>query len=93
MLSREEAAIAQSLNHARSIRVTLADNSKDVTAFVNLHVSKAVEQKRLLGGRVSQTLLRKSSMVQAKCFCGHPYSYNTYPVVEYLSLRKMLWPL
>ena len=54
--SREEAAITRSLHHARSIRVTSADNSKDVTAFVNHHVSKAVEQKRLLGGRVSNSL-------------------------------------
>ena len=54
--SREDAVIARSLHHARSIRVTSADNSKDVTAFVNHHVSKAIEKKRLLGGRVSSSL-------------------------------------
>ena len=54
--SREEAAIARSLHHASSIRVTSADNSKDVTAFVNHHVSNAIEQKRLLGGLVSNSL-------------------------------------
>ena len=53
--SREEAAIARRLYYARSIRVTSADNSKDVTVFVNHSVSKAVEQKRLLGGRVSSS--------------------------------------
>ena len=54
--SREEAAIARSLYYASSIRVTSADNSKDVTVFVNHYISKAVEQKRLLGGRVSSSL-------------------------------------
>ena len=54
--SRDEAAIARSLRHANSIRVTSADNSKDIAVFVKHHVSKAVEQKRLLGGRVSASL-------------------------------------
>lgn len=54
--SREDAAIAPSLHHARSIRVTSADNLEDVTVFVNHHVSKAVGQKRLLGGRVPSSL-------------------------------------
>ena len=54
--SREEAAIARSLHGTKSIRVTSADNSKDVTVFVNHYLSKAVEQKRLLGGRVSSSL-------------------------------------
>ena len=54
--SRDEAAIARSLRHAHSIRVTSADNSEDIVLFVKHHVSKAVEQKRLLGGRVSASL-------------------------------------
>ena len=54
--SRDEAAIARSFHQPRSIRVTSADNSKDVTLFVKHHVSKAVAQKRLLGGRVSKSL-------------------------------------
>ena len=54
--SRDEAAIARSLRHASSIRVTSADNSRDIAVYVKHHVSKAVEQKRLLGGRVSASL-------------------------------------
>ena len=54
--SRDDAAIARSLRHANSIRVTSADNAKDIAVFVRHHVSKAVEQKRLLGGRVSASL-------------------------------------
>ena len=54
--SRDEAAIARSLRDAISIRVTSADNSKDIAVFVKHHVSKAIEQKRLLGGRVSASL-------------------------------------
>ena len=54
--SREEAVISRSLHHASSIRVTSSDNSKDVIAFVNHSVSKIIEQKRLLGGRVSNSL-------------------------------------
>lgn len=54
--SRDEAAIARSLRHASSIRVTSADNSKDIAVYVKHHVSKAIEQKRLLGGRVSASL-------------------------------------
>ena len=54
--SRDEAAVARSLRHANSIRVKSADNSKDIAVFVKHHVSKAVKQKRLLGGRVSASL-------------------------------------
>ena len=54
--SRDEAAISRSLRHAKTIPVTSADNSKDIAVFVKHHVSKAIEQKRLLGGRVSASL-------------------------------------
>lgn len=48
--SREEAANARSLCGARSIHIKSADNSNDLTVFVNHYVSKAIEQKRCLGG-------------------------------------------
>ena len=54
--SRKDAAIARSLHYASSIRVTSADNSRDVTEFVHHNVSNVIEQKRLLGGRVSNKL-------------------------------------
>ena len=54
--SREYAIMARSLHLTRCIRVISADHSKDVAVFMNHRVSKPVEQKRLLGGRVSDGL-------------------------------------
>lgn len=54
--SRDDAGIALHLQDASSIYVTAADNSVDISAFVNHAVASAITKKRLLGGKISSQL-------------------------------------
>ncbi|KAF4854423.1 Vegetative incompatibility protein HET-E-1 [Colletotrichum siamense] len=99
--SRDDIPVKTHLQHANSIRITNADNARDVSAFVKAKVSAAVQDKRLLEGRVSpelemrviQTLTRGSremflwASLNLEQLCGPEFEMATDVINKLEALR------
>ena len=59
--SRDDNDIVCRLAHCPNVLINASDNSKDIEDFVSHMVTQSVEDKRLLGGQVSEEL--KSQIV------------------------------
>ena len=54
--SRDDNDIVSSLRTCPNVSISVTDNSKDIGRFVDSHVEKAIQEKRLLCGNVSDGL-------------------------------------
>ena len=54
--SRDDNDIISSLKTCPNVSISATDNSKDIRRFIDTHVEKAIQEKRLLCGNVSDQL-------------------------------------
>ena len=54
--TRDDNDIVSSLKTCPNVSISVTNNNKDIERFVNSHVEKAIKEKRLLCGNISDEL-------------------------------------